>query len=226
MVDRIRIVKDYVVHTMDAAQRPDLCIAHDYKHVDRVRCWALRIACGEGYANLELIETAALLHDIGLAYVVERAEHGRVGAEVAARYLRERQLYAEDKIDAIADAIRCHNAPPGGGGMLGTILREADTLDALGAVGIMRAFASKYMNPEYDPANVKGETWGLPMRGFEERFAAGKGIGRYIIDQVNFQISFSDNLKTATARRLAEPLVAYMRAYVLQLASEVSGTCT
>ncbi len=108
-----------------------------------------------------------------------------------------------------------------GGGALGAILRDADILDLLGAVGILRACISKYAMPEYDPRNVKGDTWGLGAEGFTQRFAEGLGIGPHIVDQINFQLSCADNLQTATARRMARPLAAFMRAYLVQLEAEV-----
>lgn len=222
IADKIQEIAGYVVRIMGQVENPDLRIAHDFKHVDRVRRWALHIARGEGYADLALIEAAALLHDIGLAYVTERSDHGRVGAEVAARFLRQRQFFAESEVDAIVEAIRCHNLPAGGGGPLGAILREADTLDALGAVGIMRAFTSNYSKSEYGPENVKGETWGLTIWDFEHRFAEGKGIGPTIADQINMQLSLFGNLRTETAKKAAEPLVAYMRGYLEQLEREIS----
>ena len=40
--------------------------SHGFKHVKRVRNWALLIAKKEGYKDLEMVEAAALLHDIGL----------------------------------------------------------------------------------------------------------------------------------------------------------------
>jgi uncharacterized protein len=203
---------------------PDLLIGHDYKHVDRVRRWALCIARGEGIAELDLIEAAALLHDIGLAQLgpEQRGRHGEIGAELADAFLRENALFSEDQVTRITDAIRWHNAADGGG-VLGAILRDADKLDALGAVGLMRALTSKYHKPEYQPGHVQGETWGLPMAQFQARFADGTGIGPYIVDQINFQISFYDELHTATARRLGKPLVAVMRAFVHQLAAEITG---
>lgn len=222
-MNQIQQIERYVKQAMGAVNAPDLRIAHDFKHVDRVRCWALEIAAREGLQHLETVEAAALLHDIGLARVeVERrGQHAQVGAEVAVQFLRRHRLFADPDIEIIAAAIR-HHSSPGGGGMLGDILRDADKLDALGAIGLMRAFTSKYAKPEYDPQCVKGDTWKMPMAGFEERFAAGQGIGDYIVDQVNFQISFFGELCTPTAQRLGKPLVEFMQAYVIQLEAEIT----
>jgi uncharacterized protein len=189
-----------------------------------VRHWALQIAGGEGFGHSALVEAAALLHDIGLTrvQVEQRSHHAREGAEIAAQFLHERQLFTDEEIENITAAIRCHSSPSGGG-ELGAILRDADKLDALGAIGIMRAFTSKHAKPEYDPRNVKGDTWARTMTDFEKRFAAGKGIGGYIIDQVNFQISFCGEIRTETAKQIAEPLAEFMKAYVVQLDSEVSA---
>jgi uncharacterized protein len=221
---RIQQIEDYVRQSMSTVAAPDLRIAHDFKHVDRVRCWALRIAKNEGLEDLEIVEAAALLHDIGLACikVEQRSQHAQVGAEIAAQFLHRQQLFTDKEIEAITDAIRCHSLPSGGG-VLGELLRDADKLDALGAVGIMRAFTSKYAKPEYDPHNVKSDTWEMTMGEFEERFAEGKGIGGHIIDQVNFQISFYGEIHTETARQIAQPLVEFMKVYVAQLDSEISA---
>jgi HD superfamily phosphodiesterase len=154
--------------------------------------------------------------------VEQRGRHASVGAEIAAQYLREQGLFSHPEIQVITDAIRCHSSP-NGGGVLGEILRDADKLDALGAVGIMRAFTSKYAKPEYNPHNVKGDTWAMTMGEFEKRFAQGKGIGSYIIDQVNFQISFYGELHTETARQIARPFVEFMQAFVAQLESEINA---
>lgn len=61
------------------------------------------------------------------------------------------------------------------------------------------------------------------MGGFEERFAEGKGIGNHIIDQVNFQISFYGELHTETAKQIGKPLVEFIKAYVIQLDSEINA---
>ena len=103
-------------------------------------------------------------------------------------------------------------------------MRDADKLDAMGAVGLMRAFTSKYGRPMHPPHTVKGDTWGLTVPDPEERFTEGKGIGDCIIDQVRFQISFSGDLRTETAKRIGLPMVEFMRAYVVQLESEIDRT--
>ncbi len=211
-------------------------VAHDFKHVDRVRHWALRIAEEEGFEDLEIVEVAALLHDIGLPYVdeeSERSKHGPIGAEIAERFLEENCAFSGGQIEQITSAIRYHSSPPslvadllrktGEKSRLIEIIRDADTLGALGAVGLMRAFTSKSDKPEYALGNVKCDTWGLSSLGFDERFAKGLGIGETIIDQINFQISYYDNLRTETAKRLAKPLVEFMKEYVVQLEQEISN---
>lgn len=223
-VNRIQIVEQYVQDVMASVVVPDLKLAHDFKHVDRVRCWALHIAQNEGFEDIELVEATALLHDIGLAHVEKRNQHAQVGAVIAARFLQEEKLFTDQEVEAISDAIRCHSLLSGGGS-LGDILRDADILDLFGAVGLMRAFTSKYAQPEYDPGNIKGDTWGMLANDFTQRFRAGRGIGNYIVDQVNFQISCYDNLRTETARQIAGPLVAFMQAYLEQLEQEINTGC-
>jgi uncharacterized protein len=237
--------EQYVRETMSLIDST-LTIAHDFKHVDRVRNLALTIARGERYPHLEILEVTALLHDIGLVQVSDGKDqkdrstlppHGPVGAEIAAKFLRDNSLWAED-IDLIADAIRHHSDPPlvmaehlktaGERGKLMAILTDADMTDALGAVGIMRAFTSKYFLPEYDPANIKGIAWSLSDEEYRARFAVHPGQAvvpvNYIIDQINQQIRYYDGLHTDTARKLAAPLVQFMKDFVLQLESEITGS--
>src|SRR4030095_7866565 len=116
MPDRIQLIEDYAKSLMTGE------VAHDYKHVDRVRHWALKIAKQEQYPHLDWVEAAALLHDIGLASG-GRKHHAAVGAELATTFLREHILFDEDAIREITDAIRSHNSV-GGEGQLLAILRD------------------------------------------------------------------------------------------------------
>ncbi len=221
--NRLQQIENYVKQSMSTMIDYDLKIAHDFKHVDRVRGWALQIAKNEGYENLELVEAVALLHDIGLAHVEQRNQHAQKGAEIATGYLREQGWFNDKEIATIAEAISCHSSMSGGG-RLGEILRDADKLELFGAIGIMRAFTSKYMKSEYDPSDIRGETWEMTADDFTKRFKSGIGIGNYIVDQMNFQLSCYDNMSTETAKQLARPLVEFMRAYIIQLDLEIKAT--
>ena len=72
--DRIQQIESFARQSMSTVTAPDLRIAHDFKHVDRVRGWALHIASAEAIQDLGLVEAAALLHDIGLTRVETDAE--------------------------------------------------------------------------------------------------------------------------------------------------------
>ena len=216
---KITLIEDFV--RQELGEITGHLIAHDFKHLDRVRNWALKIAESERFYELALVEACALLHDVGLAHVERRDQHARVGARIAARFLHEHALFSEQEIEAIADAIH-HHSSPSGGGKLGAILRDADKLDALGAVGLMRAFTSKHELAEYDPQTITGVTWQLSMQGFAERFASGAGVGTTIVDQINFQISFFGELETKTAINFGEPMAAFMEAFVRQLEAEIT----
>ncbi len=196
-------------------------VAHDYKHVDRVRYWALKIAKQEQYPHLDWVEATALLHDIGLASG-GRKRHAQVGAQLAAEFLQTYQLFDETAIQEIADAIRYHNSMCGEGQLL-AILRDADTLDLLGAVGLMRGFTSKSDKPDYAPELIKGETWGMSAEEFTERFQNGTGTGAYIVDQINFQISCYENLNTNAGKVFGKPLIDFMQTFMESFEAQIKG---
>lgn len=196
--------------------------AHDFKHVDRVRKNILLLAEKEKYPNIKAAEAAALLHDIGLPRVRKAKNHGRVGSKLAKHFLTKNKLFEPQVINEICYAIKNHNTKEKKAGALLALLRDADMLDALGNIGIMRAFTSKSHLPDYDPGKIKGETWDFSSADFDKRFSKGLGVGKTIIDQINFQISFYDNLNTKTARQKAKPLIKEMKAFILKLEKIVS----
>jgi putative nucleotidyltransferase with HDIG domain len=228
------------VRKLFTERKSDMMIAHDFNHINRVRNWALLIAGREGYKNLEIIEVTALLHDIGLAQTTsnERKEHGSIGARMAAEFLRENSNLSENEVELIIDAIKYHGLSPsivdehlvslGDECKLLEILRDADIMDAFGAIGLIRAFVSRYNLPEYNPANIKGDAWGLSSSEFKQRFGADpkKVLApvNTVIDQVNQQIIYYHNLHTQTAKDLARPLVGFMKNFILQLEQEISHT--
>jgi putative nucleotidyltransferase with HDIG domain len=230
---------EHYVQELMSKQTGNLVIAHDFKHVDRVRNWALLIASKESFPNPELAEVTALLHDIGLtkvSHVSERKEHGTSGAEMAEVFLRDNSNLRGDDIFLITDAIKYHSLSPliiaehlqnlGDKGKLLEIINDADLIDALGAVGIMRAFTSKYFLSDYDPAAVKGMAWDLSDDECRKKFGVNPSRAiapvNTIIDQINQQIRYYDNLHTMTAKSLVQPLVNYMKNFVIQLEREIN----
>lgn len=195
--------------------------AHDFNHVDRVRNNILLIATKEGYKNLKLAEAAALLHDIGLPKVRKAKNHGRVGASLAKFFLIKHKIFSEAEISELYHAIKNHNTNVKLEGQLLALLRDADMLDALGNIGLIRAFTSKAHLPPFRKESPRGETWEFSNYDFDKKFEKKLGIGPTIIDQINFQISFFDNLNTRTAKIMAQPLIKRMKNFILELEKEV-----
>lgn len=191
-------------------------IAHDFMHVNRVRNWALKIAKSEGYQDLEMVEAAALLHDIGRSI---KGDHGHNSAIVTKEFLTENKLFTDNEITEICLAVKNHNKYNKGEGKILEILKDADVMDLFGAIGIMRTCASHYRYTFYDEKNVKYYTWGMN----DKQINKINKYGNYdnIVDSLNFQISCSANLYTKSAKKLAKPFVEYSKNFILELEKEV-----
>lgn len=116
---------------------------HDPSHAFRVRNLAVRIANITG-ADAEVVEAAALLHDIG--HGTGRTDHARRSATLAPEML-SKCGFPETKINAVVTCIEHHDWKPDRAGdpqqptAEYQAFADADRLDALGAVGIARTFA-------------------------------------------------------------------------------------
>jgi len=117
--------------------------SHDWEHTERVLSLCRHLGEKAG-ADLEILELAAALHDIGRPEQDEsqgKICHARRGAELA-REILERHSVSEDKISRIIHYIEAHRfrdqkEPET---LEAKILFDADKLDSIGAVGIGRAF--------------------------------------------------------------------------------------
>jgi uncharacterized protein len=110
--------------------------AHDFDHVLRVLALAERLARSEG-ADLEVVRAAALLHDVARG---QEADHAQAGAELARRLLAGQPA---ERVEAVAHAIAAHRfrTGPAPQTLEAQVLHDADKLDAIGAIGVARAFA-------------------------------------------------------------------------------------
>jgi HD superfamily phosphodiesterase len=155
---------------------------------------------------LWLAECAALLHDIGRSTPGPESEHGWRSAELSAPFLGGLPLTGAER-DEILHAVRWHNSVRDDTRLL-CVLRDADMLDGLGVVGLVRALTSKAALPAYDARGV------LLGKGYERP-------PRSIADQIAFQMQWISFLNTETARALARERVAFMRAFVEQWGREL-----
>ncbi len=137
----------------------DLSYCHGADHCRRVAKLAVKIGMREG-ADCEIIEVAALLHDVGTiplawsrhasgrddydfqkfmgSYALPSADHGEVGALITGRFLQQNG-YPEDKTGHVVQIIREHNTPNQTTAE-SKIVNDADKLEALGATWVARAF--------------------------------------------------------------------------------------
>lgn len=118
--------------------------AHDFAHVMRVYKNAQKI-CKKEKANEKLILTAALLHDI-VSYPKsdKRSKLSSIHSAKKAKQILKKYDFTKEEIMIVCDAIRDHsfsqNKKPAT--LEGKVLQDADRLDAIGAIGVARVFAT------------------------------------------------------------------------------------
>ena len=188
--------------------------SHDFDHVLRVLALAERIARAEG-GDLEVVRAAALLHDIGRAEEEATGEdHAAIGAARAREILAG---HPPEKVEAVVTAIASHRfrGGPPPATPEARALFDADKLDAMGAIGVARAFARAgarhrrlWVPP--DVAAVQGD--GTPEH---------TPVHEFIVKLSRLR----DAMTTATGRALAEERHAFTVEFFARLDAEVRGEC-
>lgn len=118
--------------------------AHDFDHVMRVYKNAQQISKKEK-ANEKLVLSAVLLHDIvSFPKSDKRSKNSSIESAKKAKKILAKHGFTLDEIVVVCDAISEHSfsqkkIPQT---IEGKILQDADRLDALGAIGIARVFAT------------------------------------------------------------------------------------
>ncbi len=188
--------------------------AHDLAHALRVARNALELAREEG-ADPETCLAAALLHD--LVYLPKNhpdsPRTGALGAELAAAWCREIPQLA-GRAEAVGGAVATHSFSSGARALTpeGAVLQDADRLEALGAIGLARCFATggamgaALWHPE-DP-------WGERRTRDDKRFSLDH------FEQKLLKLAAAMN--TAAGRRRAEPRHRVLVRFLEDLRSELN----
>lgn len=192
---------------------------HDWWHVKRVLRMAEHIAEKEKNCDMFVIQLAALLHDIA-DWKFHKGDD-TIGSEVAKKWLK--QLEVENFIISHVCEITLHISFKGAGvadkikTREGMIVQDADRLDALGAIGIARAFAtgSKFNREFYNPY-IK------PQK--HKTFQEYKKGSRTTINHFYEKLLLLKNLmNTKTARKIAEERHRFMEQYLKEFYREWKG---
>ncbi len=195
--------------------------AHGLDHVLRVTRLAVRIARAEA-ADVEVVRVAAWLHDVA----EERDDHHLAAARVA-RDLLARARAPSAFIEAVAHSIEAHrfSHPPEPRTLEAQCLSDADKLDAIGAVGVARAFlfAGVHGNRMWThPLDTLADLIGPDPRAYR-RAHAGQQDYTPSHELLCKLAGLAQTMYTATARSLAQERHAFMMAFFRRLDEEALG---
>lgn len=203
--------------------------AHDMGHVMRVYNLSLSIAKHEGDVDLEVLQAATLLHDIGghkeMSDPSGKTDHAVESAKMAEPILKNLGFSAE-QINHIQDCIISHrykteNKPET---IEAKILFDADKLDSIGAIGVARSFCWVGKNN----ANIYRK---VDIDEYVKENMNGKINGR-IQDktkhspQIEFDVKSKfliEKLFTETAKNICRERIVFSENFLNRLEREING---
>ncbi|MCA0147893.1 HD domain-containing protein [Rossellomorea vietnamensis] len=189
---------------------------HDWYHLDRVRKQALRIAREEQVSHTYIIELAALLHDVPDEKFVGEEE----GKKKLDDILMNLTLNEED-MTLLKSIIYSISYKGGHEAELtateAKIVRDADRLDAIGAIGIARTFAygGRKGREMYNP--------GFQVREHMTVEEYRNGDSSSIHHFHEKLLKLKDLMCTETGRILAEERHEFMMRFLEQFNKEWTG---
>jgi len=190
---------------------------HDWWHIYRVWKNALAL-CQHETADVYTVELAALLHDLDDWKLSPSADGRPLRAEA---WLR--QMAVDLAVAAHVCEIITHLSFKGAGvenkisTLEGMIVQDADRLDAIGAVGIARAFAygGHAGRPLYDPDQPPEM-----HQSFEQYKASRSATINHFYEKL---LLLKERMNTPTARKIAEQRHAIMETFLEQFMKEWEG---
>ncbi len=211
MKEIIKQAENYIKQVLEKVEK-----GHDWQHINRVRNTALKIAKREG-GDIYIIELAALLHDISDAKFNGGDE--KAGKKKTIEYLKILALSNEmiEKVAEIVDKISFK------GGFNDNIeknielqvVQDADRLDAIGAIGIARAFNyGGYRNREiYNPD--------ILLRQYDSPQAYHKSDAPTINHFYEKLLLLKDRMNTQTGKKMAEKRHHFMELFLKEFLEEI-----
>jgi len=193
--------------------------SHNRDHFFRVENLAKRIAEDEG-ADIEVIEAASLLFDIArdLEDRGEIENHAEKGAEIAREILTKIDFPLK-KIDNVCHTILAHRRSKDRNPETreAKILRDADYLDAMGAVDIARVFASALQSQKYKKPIFLDKPF-QDVEGIEHLSAI-----HFLLHKINHPKHQPENFYTKLGKRLAIERFNFMKEYAQRFIDEWHG---
>lgn len=191
--------------------------AHDYLHVERVFKNGQLILQQEPEADAEVVLTAILLHEV-FNFPKNHpmsSESGEICALIAGQILIDHQ-FNPDKILKVQGCIRNHSYSKGvvPSTLEEKIVQDADRLDAIGAIGIARCFATS--------ADMK-----RPFYDSQDPFAQKRELDDkiYAIDHFYKKLlKLGEAMHTKAGQRLAKKRIDFMKHFLLQLSDELDAS--
>lgn len=197
-------------------QFQDDVTGHDMHHINRVVGMARHLHSLEG-GNLELIEIAALLHDIS----DHKFNGGKLnaGGEVAEQLLLKHNYDSSfaSKVKEIVNQVSFKGAKTQTAlnlSLEAQIVQDADRLDALGAIGIARTFA---FGGHRGQAIYKPEMNAQMHQDFESYAKAETTSINHFYEKL---LLLKSLLNTASARKIAEERHRFMEEFLDRFYSE------
>jgi uncharacterized protein len=195
-----------------AATRREDDPTHDLAHALRVARWTL--ALGGAAVDAREAVAAALLHDA--VNPAKDSPERVLASERSAALARERLPalgFSADAVTRIADAVRDHSFSRGAvpATPLGCALQDADRLEALGAIGLLRCVST-------------GVRMGGAWFDADDPWAEARPLDdtRYSVDHFFTKLlTLSSTMRTAAGRREAERRTSFLREFVARLGEEL-----
>ncbi len=206
LIEKCKQVVEEIYNQFDAS--------HDFAHIERVLKNADAIIQEEKSANPQVVRLAVLLHDIDDAKY-QTGNHP-TAAEILHTIKAEPRL-SQQVLDCIASVSYSGGNAIAITSLEGAIVRDADRLDAIGAIGIARTFAFGGAKGRklYDAGELAREN----MSEAEYRSKETASVTHFH----EKLLLLKDLMVTEEGKRLARQRHAFMEAFLKQLDSEIGS---